>query len=261
MLNEGVKYIAPMFKFDFIDDDKEDIIKLNGSLKSSEVFDSLYFFQYEFEKNVPSKTRSDFIHALKFNQDIIGKDNIGNFINKSLVNLNKAINLSTVDVVIYPQSSSSLTKDIVDKIDYFTDADKYIKLELVKKQVSEINFNWDKFDKYCELKAIPSNTKKIMLGKMNRLLDEIHSLDYFSIAKNIKDQKYKRFLKNIYKFYDDNSINLIKNIKNKKILIIDDICTSGTTIEQIIKAYQMLDPDDSNVLVIFTLIGKSFENA
>ena len=170
---------------------------------------------------------------------------------------NKAINLSNVDVILYPQSSSSLTKDIVDKIDYFTDADKYIKIELVKKKISEINFNWDKFDKYCELNGIPINTKEIMVRKMNKMLDNIHSLDYFSIAKNIKDQKYKRFLKNIYKFYDEKSIDLLKTIKDKKILIIDDIYTSGITIEQIIKAYQMLDPDDSNILTVFTLVGKS----
>ena len=257
MLSEGVKFIAPSFIFDFEHDNEEDVIKLNGSLKSSEVFESTYFFQYEFESNISSNLRSEFIHALKFNQDTLGKDNIDKFIDKALVNLNKAINLSNVDVILYPQSSSSLTKDIVDKIDYFTDADKYIKIELVKKKISEINFNWDKFNKYCELNSIPSNTKEIMVQKMNKMLDNIHSLDYFSIAKNIKDQKYKRFLKNIYKFYDEKSIDLLKTIKDKKILVIDDIYTSGITIEQIIKAYQMLDPDDSNILTVFTLIGKN----
>ena len=256
MSAEGVKFVIPSFNFDFEHDNEEDVIKLNGSLKSSEIFNSIYFFQYEFEKDISSKLRSEFIHALKFDQNLIGKENINKFIDKALVNLNKAINLSTVDIVLYPQSSSSLTKDIVDKIDYFTDADKYIKIELIKKQILEINFNWDKFNKYCELKDIPDNIKEIMIKKMNKMLDNIHSLDYFSIAKHIKDQKYKRFLKNIYKFYDDNSINLLKTIKNKKILIIDDIYTSGITIEQIIKAYQMLNPDDSNSLTVFTLIGK-----
>ena len=257
MLSEGVKFIAPSFVFDFEHDNEEDAIKLNGSLKSSEVFDSTYFFQYEFGKDIPSKLRSDFIHTLKFNQDTLGKDNIDKFIDKALANLNKAVNLSTVDVVIYPQSSSTLTKDIVDKIDYFTDADKYIKLEVAKKQISEVNFNWEKFEKYCETKNIPLNAREIMKAKMEKMLEDIHSLDYFSIAKNVKDQKYKKFLKNIYKFYDQNAISLLKTIKDKKILIIDDIYTSGVTIEQIIKAYQMLDPDDSNILTVFTLIGKS----
>ena len=49
----------------------------------------------------------------------------------------------------------------------------------------------------------------------------------------------------------------IGTIKGKKILIVDDIYTSGTTIEQILKAYRALDPDDSNVVAVFTLIGKS----
>lgn len=260
MLSEGLKFVAPSFVFDFEHDEKNDVIELNGSLKSSKIFENTYFFQYEFGNDVSSKTRSDFIHALKFDQDLLGKENINKFINKALVNLNKAINLSTVDIILYPQSSSLLTKNIVDKIDYFTDADKYIKIELAKKQISEINFNWSKFEKYCELKNISSNTKEIMTRKMNKMLDNIQSLDYFSIAKNIKDQKYKRFLKNIYKFYDSNSIKLLQMIKDKKILIVDDIYTSGITIEQIIKAYQMLDPDDSNVIIAFTLIGKVKDN-
>ena len=127
----------------------------------------------------------------------------------------------------------------------------------LKKAVDEINFNWEKFEKYCENHDIPVNARSIMKKKMLKMLEDIHALDYFSIAKNIKDQKYKKFLNTIYKFYDDKSINLIKTIKNKKILIIDDIYTSGVTIEQIIKTYQMLDPDDSNTLTVFTLIGKS----
>jgi len=256
MIPEGVKYVAPVFKFDFEHDGEEDIIKLNGSLKSSEVFDNVYFFQYEFEDNVDSKTRSQFIHALKFNQPILGKDNIDKFVDRALVNLSRAINLATVDVVIYPQSSSLLTKDIVDKLDHFTDASKYTRIEVVKRQINEIDFNWEKFDKYCVNKNIPDNVKAIMQAKMKKMLNGIHKLDYFSIARNIKDQKYKKFLKTIYKFYDDETINLLKTIKEKKILIVDDIYTSGTTIEQILKAYQILNPDDSNIISVFTLVGK-----
>lgn len=256
MIQEGIKYVAPTFKFDFEHDGEEDIIKLNGSLKSSNVFDNVYFFQYEFEKHVDSKTRSQFIHTLKFDKNALGKDNVDKFIDRALANLSRAVNMSTVDVVIYPQSSSTLTKDIVDKIDYFTDASRYTKIEAVKKNINEIDFNWEKFDKYCSIKDIPDNVKSIMHSKMEKMLDDIHQLDYFSIAKNIKDQKYKKFLKTIYKFYDKKTIDFLKSIKNNKILIIDDIYTSGTTIEQILKAYQMLDPDDSNVVSVFTLIGK-----
>ena len=262
MLDEGVmRSFSSRFTFDFDNDNgKEDIIKLTGKLKSSKVFNNTYFFQYEFEKDMPSKTRSDFIHTLKFEPDnLSGKAVVSRFIDNALSNLNRAINLATVDIVIYPQSSSTLTKDIVDKIDYFTDADRYTKIEAVKRSIDEIDFNWEKFDKYCSNKDIPDNVKAIMRSKMQKMLDEIHKLDYFSIAKNIKDQKYKKFLKTVYKFYDDKTINLLQTIQDKKILIIDDIFTSGTTIEQILKAYQMLDPDDSNVVTVFTLIGKEQE--
>lgn len=256
-MNEGVMFNEPVFEFDFEHDNEDDVIKLTGKLKSSSIYNNTYFFQYEFGDDISSNLRSKFIHALKFDQIQLGEANVKMFIDNAMANLNKVINLANVDVVIYPQSSSSLTRDIVDKIDSFTDSERYIKLEVVKKAVDEINFNWEKFEKYCENHDIPANARSIMKKKMLKMLDDIHALDYFSIAKNIKDQKYKKFLNTIYKFYDDKSINLIKTIKNKKILIIDDIYTSGVTIEQIIKTYQMLDPDDSNTLTVFTLIGKS----
>ena len=256
MISEGVKFKAPDFIFDFEHDGIDDVIALNGQLKSSNVYGNTYFFQYEFGKDVPSDTRTNFIHELKFNKSHLGNENVNRFIETALINLNKAINLSNVDIVIYPQSSSTLTKDIVDRIDSFTDSEKYIKIEVVKKAISEISFNWSKFEKYCENHNVPDGIKATMQKKMEKMLDEIHALDYFSIARNIKGQKYKKFLNNIYKFYDSKTIDFIKSIKNKKILVIDDIYTSGITIEQIIKAYQMLDPDDSNVLTVFTLLGK-----
>lgn len=256
MISEGVKFKAPSFEFDFKHDDADGIVELTGNLKSSDVYGNTYFFQYEFGKNVQSSVRSSFIHALKFKQSLLGDANVDRFIEVALANLNKAVNLANVDVVIYPQSSSSLTRDIVDRIDSFTDSEKYMKVEVVKKSIAEIGFNWSKFEKHCENHSVPPDARREMKAKMLRMLDDIHKLDYFSIAKNIKDQKYKRFLNIIYKFYDDATANLIKTIKNKKILIIDDVYTSGVTIEQIIKAYQLLDPDDLNVLTVFTLIGK-----
>lgn len=255
-MNEGVKFKVPVFEFDFVHDNEDDVIRLAGKLMSSNIYGNTYFFQYEFGNDVPSPLRSKFIHALKFDQKQLGEVNVNMFIDNAMTNLNKAVNLSNVDIVIYPQSSSALTKDIVDRIDSFTDSERYIKLEVVKKAVNEINFNWEKFEKYCDNHNVPDNAKSVMKNKMLKMLDDIHALDYFSIAKNIKDQKYKRFLSTIYKFYDEHTTDLIKTIKNKKILIVDDIYTSGVTIEQIIKTYQMLDPDDSNTLTVFTLIGK-----
>ena len=256
-MNEGVVFKSPAFVFDFEHDNEDDVIKLTGKLKSSNVYGNTYFFQYEFGDDIPSVLRSKFIHVLKFDSRQLGEANVNMFIDNAMTNLNKAVNLANVDIVIYPQSSSTLTKDIVDRLDSFTDSERYIKLEVVKKAVNEINFNWEKFEKYCENHDVPSNAREVMKKKMLKMLDDIHALDYFSIAKNIKDQKYKKFLSTIYKFYDDQSIELVKTIKNKKILIVDDIYTSGVTIEQIIKTYQMLDPDESNVLSVFTLIGKS----
>ena len=68
MLSEGIKFKAPKFVFDFEHDGQDDIIELAGKLKSSNIYENAYFFQYEFGTYVPSGLRSCFIHALKFDQ-------------------------------------------------------------------------------------------------------------------------------------------------------------------------------------------------
>lgn len=256
MLGEGVKFEAPGFEFDFSHDGKDDVIELKPGLKKSEAFGNTYFFQYEFGESVLPDVRSKFIHALKFDQSQLGERNVELFTSRALGNLNRAVNLATVDIVIYPTSSSRLVSDMLLMMDRLTDANRYIKLEAVKKATSEIGFNWGKFIEYCENKGIPADVRKIMRGKMEKMLADIRKLDYFSIAQNIRGQKYKSFLKAIYKFYDANTLEILKTAKGKKILIIDDVYTSGVTVDQILKAYHAIGPDDSNSITVFTLIGK-----
>lgn len=257
MLSEGVKFEAPGFRFDFSHDGKDDVIELKPDLKESEVFGNTYFFQYEFGESVSPDVRSKFIHTLKFDKGQLGESNVELFMSRALGNLNRAVNLATVDIVIYPTSSSRLVSDMLLMMDRLTDANRYIKLEAVKKATSEIGFNWDKFIEYCESKNIPMDARRIMHSKMEKMLADIRKLDYFSIARNIKGQKYKSFLKAIYKFYDANTLEILKTAKGKKILIVDDVYTSDVTVDQILKAYHAIGPDDSNSITVFTLIGKS----
>ena len=105
------------------------------------------------------------------------------------------------------------------------------------------------------MQGLDEKTKKQIIDNIEKMMDSIHKLDYFSIARNIKKNKYKPYIRNYYKFKDENDKRLFETIQNTNLLIVDDIVTSGTTLSYILKCLRAVN--DSNNIVIFSLIGKN----
>lgn len=87
------------------------------------------------------------------------------------------------------------------------------------------------------------------------MIDNIHKLDYFSIARDVKKNKYRRYIQNYYKFHDEETKDVFMRITNTNVLVIDDIVTSGTTIFHLLKSLRCVN--DNNKITIFSLIGKN----
>lgn len=93
---------------------------------------------------------------------------------------------------------------------------------------------------------------KAIIGKM---MYGIHNSDYFSIAESVKKNLYKPYFKNYLKFKNKDAETLFLDLqKNKNILVIDDVATTGSTIFQIIKTIRGFNI--SSKIVLFTLVGK-----
>ena len=86
------------------------------------------------------------------------------------------------------------------------------------------------------------------------MMDKIHNLDYFSIARNVKKSKYRQFIRNYYTFKDESDRKIYEAILNTNVLIVDDIVTTGTTLSHVLNCLRSVN--DTNNIVIFSLIGK-----
>ena len=265
LLIEGVTYNKDdgNFIFNFTHDYDTDIIKLNNIGHKSDIFNKCYYFAYEFDPNIDSSLRTLFIKSIKFPDGSISENDKNVFIGNAVRTLDSEINLLKYDTIIYPQSMSELTRDMLKYLSKFA-SPKYISIELVKELPSKIEFDYERYT-VDVLDSVLSNgrsrytdsQKKQALNTIKDLMDIIHKSDYFSIARDVRKTKYRPYIKNYYKFKNEQDKNVFKQLDNTNVLVIDDIATSGTTIFHLLKTIRTLN--DSNNLTVFSLLGKKIE--
>ena len=86
------------------------------------------------------------------------------------------------------------------------------------------------------------------------MLDLIHQKDYFTIAKDVKKAKLRPFITGFLKFATDEEEQLCSRIHKQNILIVDDITTSGSTLNEVLRALRILNED--NKITLFSLVGR-----
>ena len=99
-----------------------------------------------------------------------------------------------------------------------------------------------------EIVLVPSHKEENHVYYMFNCLGlKMHDIFYKSEKHKQSDQKYKD-RKEVYKFIHlkDKSVDL----KGKKILLVDDVCTTGSTLKACIKMLKEMNPERIEVLVV-----------
>ena len=262
-LFEGVHYdeTTDTFVFDYENDSETDIIKLKKVGYKVSAFNHCYYYGYQFEENVDSSKRTSFIHSIKFPDGKISDEDKNTFIINAVNKLDSDISLPSYDLIVYPESLSEINRDMLKYLNRFA-SPELANMQLIKELPSKIEFDYNRFRLEILDSKLPDGrnrydekTKKQIIDNIEEMMDSIHKLDYFSIARDIKKNKYKPYIRNYYKFKDENDKRLFETIQNTNVLIVDDIVTSGTTLSHILKCLRAVN--DSNNIVIFSLIGKN----
>ena len=238
-----------------VDSDTDIMNTVTPDIYMSEFGGNVYYFGYRFKDTASRKDRTTIIHWLKgINGNSINKDALHRFIDKPIKYLNKSVDLSEFSCMVYPKSGrSDLTKEIITELNNFAQRDTVKTCaEFFKEIPKNIEFDWELFDSEYEGDIGDNQYNQIKNYVNNDLIPKIHSLEYFSIANSVKT-KYRRYIKN-YLTIDNRSEQVIHSIKNGKVLIVDDINTSGSTLNEIIRKIRKIN--NSCEIFIFTLIGK-----
>ena len=93
-----------------------------------------------------------------------------------------------------------------------------------------------------------------MNSTINAMVELIHQKDYFTIAKDVKKSRFRPYIMNFLKFATEADEQLCRSIRQQNILIVDDVTTSGSILNEILRTLRILNED--NNITIFSIIGR-----
>lgn len=248
------------FVFDFEHDETEDIVSLTGDGYQVEAFGRCFYYGYEFAEQVDGTVRSAFIKHVKFTEPLQDHPELTEFIKKAIDNLSHRINLYDYNLVVMPESSSKVNQYMLRYIYRFAQP-MLRKMELIKALPQSISFDMDAFEQsYLEdvlENGRPRYTeaqKAEVRQSINQMLDLIHKKDYFTIAKDVKKSRFRPYMMQFLKFASNADEELCEKIRQQNVLVIDDVTTSGSTLNEILRVLRIMNED--NNITIFSLIGR-----
>lgn len=262
-LNEGIyKSDTDDFMFDFDNDTPDDILNIASvQIQQSNIGSNVYWFGYQFNPDINSKTRTNFIAWIKGLYTDKNKRpasaELYRFIDRPIGQLDKIVPFVTFDSIIYPVSNrSDLVKSIIRVVHNYIDRDAAkLNFELVKSLPKNINFDY----KALEMNFAGDKNRINQMSSYAKdiLMPSIHELPYFSIAANVKNFKYKPYIRDFLEFETAEAQSTFEALSKPRTLIIDDINTSGSTLTEMVRIIKKVNPTAE--VYIFTLLGKELD--
>lgn len=249
-----------LFVFDFEHDGADDIVSLTGSGYQVEAFGKCFYYGYEFSDSVDGSVRSSFIKYVKFSESIQKDSNLTQFIQKAVNDLNRRINLYDYDLVVMPESSSRVNQYMLRYIYRFAQPSLH-RMELVKSLPEHISFDMAAYEEQYLNDVLENGRprytevqKEEVRQNIRKMMDLIHQKDYFTIAKDVKKSKFRPYIMNFLRFRNEEDKSLCASIRKQNILVVDDVTTSGSTLNEMLRALRVLNED--NDITIFSLLGR-----
>ena len=225
-----------------------------------EAFGKCFYYGYEFSEQVDSNVRSAFIKFVKFTDALQDNPDLTQFIKKAVDNLSKKINLYDYNLVVMPASSSRVNQYMLRYIYRFAQP-MLREMELVKALPSNISFDMDAFERQYFNDVLENGRPRYTEAQKNevrqsiaQMLELIHKKDYFTIAKDVKKSRWRPYITQFLKFASPADEELCRKIRQQNILVVDDVTTSGSTLNEVLRTLRILNED--NDITIFSLIGR-----
>ncbi len=265
--NEGIrKDDSNHYIFDKEFDFNSDIIMLNKDNSGFVNEDGLtYYYAYQFNPKTNSKQQKEFRNALKHNltnPDVFYGDEATRFVMDGIYKMDSMKSLNDFNVVVSTAShygDKTLTGLMCSMIwEELSDSSLVLNMQLIKKLCSEVTFDRDKAkealrktNRYgSDEEAIENAVERIEYDfnrekKSGRLFT---MKKYQPVAGGAGFMDFLKFANS----YDQKIYETLR--KGTEVLICDDFITSGTTVKEIIRFLNSVNPN--NKISVFVLINQ-----
>jgi hypoxanthine phosphoribosyltransferase len=240
---EGIKREGDVFKMNFSEDSEGDIMSLKFLDRTPKRMQSgvtayEYYYGYEFDSNVDK----DFLASLKLMDEKISPNEAEMLVNKAVSGFDSSYSVSSYDTIVYPESSSKILKVLADKLYKKSGNSMKIPDIFVKSSRPEIKFDQEKID------GLPEKTKK----EVTKVIDKIRN-DEGTFKIHTVWGKYRKFIQEFMIFNKDQDRKVFNAITGKKVILVDDYRTSGTTLKEMLKSLFKLNPAEVTVFILINV--------
>ena len=234
-LKEGVRQEGDQLIFDFTGDKEGDLMSLSFSSGRSRIQkkgNTEYEYYYAYELPYKQQGARDLVYKLKSMDDTLSKDSIQLLVNKAVIGVDSVHNLSSFDTIIYPKSSSKILTAFAEQLQRKSGVAKLVPDSFVKASREQIKFDWNKIEN------LDPKTK----SAVTKITDTIRGAEGEFKMKEIF-APYRKFISDFLVFNSEESKEVFNSIAGKKIILVDDYRTSGTSLKQMIDILVRYEPE------------------
>ncbi len=251
ILLEGVEFNGNSFEFNFNVDKPGELISLTKNTVQFSKGGIKLFSAYKFnikEKelngyNLKGLTDS-FKASLKANSELINSSDKEKFIKEGVERFNFEVGVDNFNFALYPRSSSGLVNVLAKELKSKSSSINLIDEAFIKNSLENIKID---YDSYLASAKTPQDKKKREY-QLKSDFKRATKNGKFEIKKVFQNRK--SLFSNFLIFNSEVDKKLFESIENGKVLIIDDIYTSGTTIVEMFNLLKQYAPKEINGFVL-----------
>jgi phosphoribosylpyrophosphate synthetase len=240
-IKEGIRKIDGQYEFDWQQDLPDDLMSLKfkkyrGKKQQQDETEYTYYYAYQIDKSSDS---TDLLVAIKMMERSISDNDLRMFVNKAVIGFDQTFGINKFDTILAPQSSSLILSKLVAQLKDKSRAQVFPN-SFAKTSVNDISLDMERVDK------LPEKTRKEVLRAFNRMQENDKPF-------KIKDvySRHRKFYRDFIKFNSEKDRQLFNAITDKKIILVDDYKTSGSTVKEMLK--QLIE-SGAQEIVVFILI-------
>ena len=234
-MNEGIRQEGDQLVFDFTGDKEGDIMSLSfssGRSRLQKKGNTEYQYYYAYELPYKQQGARDLVYKLKSMDDTLNKDSINLLVNKAVMGVDNVHNLASFDTIVYPRSSSKILTVFAEQLQRKSGVSTLVPDSFVKASREQIRFDWTKID------GLDQKTKTAV----TKIADSIKGSDGEFKMKEIF-APYRKFISDFLIFNSEESRAIYNSITGKRVILVDDYRTSGTSLKQMLDLLVRYEPE------------------